>query len=61
MHRVPLSAVVITMGAVALSLSIALYLVVAADYARTGRSGLAVAFVCYAAANAGFLWDLVRR
>jgi hypothetical protein len=34
-----------------------IYLGVAVDYARQDRWGMCLAFVCYAAANAGFAID----
>ncbi len=36
------------------------YLWVAVEYVREGRYGMALAFVAYAAANIGFMWDIRR-
>lgn len=37
-----------------------IYAGVAGDYLRLGRHGMALAFLAYALANLGFMWDLRR-
>ena len=48
------------MGAGLLLFVAAIYVGVAADYARQSRYGMAVAFVAYGLANLGFAWDARR-
>jgi hypothetical protein len=48
------------MGAPLLVFVGAIYVAVAADYARQSRYGMAVAFVAYGLANLGFAWDARR-
>ena len=35
------------------------YLFVASGYWSQGRPGLAIAFICYVGANAGFIYDML--
>jgi hypothetical protein len=48
------------MGAGLLLFVACIYVVVAVEYARQSRYGMALAFVAYAAANLGFAADLKR-
>lgn len=49
------------MSAALLTLVTVIYLGVAISYARDGRTGMAIAFVAYAAANVGFIIDAVKQ
>jgi len=48
------------MGAWLLGGVAAVYVAVSLDYWRLGRYGMMLAFVGYALANLGFIWDLRR-
>jgi hypothetical protein len=48
------------MGAGLLLFVAAIYVGVAADYARQSRYGMALALAAYALANAGLAWDARR-
>lgn len=49
-----------SLGSFALWASVVLYGVVAFDYARDRNWPLMIVFLCYAIANIGFIWQMLR-
>lgn len=49
------------MGPKLLVVSALIYVVVAHDYYKLGAKGAMVAWIAYAVANLGFMWDLLSR
>ena len=49
------------MGAIGLGLTVVCYFIAAIDFYRKDKVGMAIAFIAYAIANIGFMYELIKK
>ena len=49
------------MGAIGLAITVLCYFIAAIDFYRKDKVGMAKAFIAYAIANIGFMYELIRK
>jgi len=49
------------MGWIGLLITVFCYIIAAVDFYRKERVGMAIAFIAYAIANIGFMYELIRK
>jgi len=49
------------MGWIGLAITVFCYIIAAYEFYRKGNYGTCVAFIAYAIANAGFIYELVKK
>ena len=49
------------MGAIGLAITVLCYFIAAIDFYRKDKDGMAIAFIAYAIANIGFMYELIRK
>ena len=49
------------MGAIGLAITVLCYFIAAIDFYRKDKVGMAIAFIAYAIANIGFMYEIIRK